>query len=79
MATYHSHAPWRKAICIPFWTLQLGFELLMIAVIALAAGYLSTYVDSSGYDEVVDDNGQIYEVDNHALNVAEHRYGYPQE
>ncbi|KAN0110570.1 hypothetical protein V8E51_006957 [Hyaloscypha variabilis] len=72
-ASYHSHAPWRKAILIPFWTLQLGFELLMIAVVALAAGYLSTYVDGSDYDQVVDDNGEIYDVDNNTLNVAEHR------
>jgi hypothetical protein len=74
-ASYHSHAPWRKAILIPFWTLQLGFEFLMIAVVALAAGYLSTYVDGSDYDQVVDDNGEIYDVDNNTLNVAEHRYG----
>jgi hypothetical protein len=72
-ASYHSHAPWRKAILIPFWTLQLGFELLLIGVVAVAAGYLSHYEDDSSY--VVDENGTIYQVDNHALNITEHRYG----
>jgi hypothetical protein len=73
-ASYHSHAPWRKAILIPFWTLQLGFELLMIGLLALSVGYLSNYVDDSSYSEVVDDDGTIYDVDTHALNIAEHRY-----
>jgi hypothetical protein len=76
-ASYHSHPPWRKSILIPFWTLQLGFELLLIGVVAVAAGYLSRYVDDSSYSEVVNENGTIYQVDNHALNVIEHRYGIP--
>ncbi len=75
-ASYHAHAPWRKAILIPFWTLQLGFEILMIGLVAIAAGYLSHYVDESSYS-VVDDNGTLYEVDNHTLNIAEHRYEIP--
>ncbi|KAH6706240.1 hypothetical protein BKA61DRAFT_492515 [Leptodontidium sp. MPI-SDFR-AT-0119] len=36
----HSHAPWRKSILIPFWTIQLGLELVMIALLALAVGVL---------------------------------------
>lgn len=73
-SSYHSHAPWRKAILIPFWTLQLGFELLMIGLLALSVGYLSNYVNDSSYSEVVDDDGNIYDVDTHALNNAEHKY-----
>lgn len=76
VASYHSHAPWRKAILIPFWTLQLGFEILMIGLVAVAAGYLSHYGDESSYS-VVDENGTVYEVDDHALNLAEHRYEVP--
>jgi hypothetical protein len=55
----------------------LGFELLLIGVIAVAAGYLSHYVDDSSYSQVVDENGTLYEVDNNALNVVEHQYGIP--
>ncbi|PVH74037.1 hypothetical protein DL98DRAFT_40463 [Cadophora sp. DSE1049] len=45
----HSHAPWRKTILIPFWTIQLGLELIMIALLALAVGVLVSY-DNDNYD-----------------------------
>ncbi|KAH7333370.1 hypothetical protein BKA65DRAFT_43388 [Rhexocercosporidium sp. MPI-PUGE-AT-0058] len=45
----HSHAPWRKTILIPFWTVQLGLELIMIALLALAVGVLVHY-DNDNYD-----------------------------
>lgn len=71
-ASYHSHAPWRKAILIPFWTLQLGFELLIIGLIALAAGFLNRYFDDTSYIE--DGEGDILEVDYADLDNTEHMY-----
>jgi hypothetical protein len=71
--SYHSHAPWRKAVLIPFWILQICFEVVMIGVIAVAAGYLSRYESSPS--DIIEVDGSYYEVDDQALNVTEHRYG----
>lgn len=43
----HSHAPWRKSILIPFWTIQLGLELIMIALLSFAVGFLVHYDNNS--------------------------------
>lgn len=40
MASQHAHAPWRKTVLIPFWTIQLGFTLAFIALLAVAMGVL---------------------------------------
>ncbi|CZR58459.1 uncharacterized protein PAC_08351 [Phialocephala subalpina] len=56
MGSYHAHAPWRKAVLIPFWTIQLLLELLDLALLALAVGVIVTWVknkdecSSDGYD-----------------------------
>lgn len=43
MASAHSHAPWRKSILIPFWTLQLLFEILLIGLLAFALSVIVTW------------------------------------
>lgn len=43
MGSYHAHAPWRKAVLIPFWTIQLLLELLYLALLALAVGSIVTW------------------------------------
>jgi hypothetical protein len=68
-ASSHSHAPWRKAILIPFWVLQLGFELFMIVLLVLSVNCLSRKVD---------EGGNIYGADTHALSNAEHMYAISQ-
>ncbi|KAK0111254.1 hypothetical protein ONS95_001626 [Cadophora gregata] len=45
----HSHAPWRKTILIPFWTIQLGLELIMIALLSLAVGVLVHYDNNDSF------------------------------
>ncbi|RDW77602.1 hypothetical protein BP6252_05655 [Coleophoma cylindrospora] len=35
MATNHAHAPWRKTVLIPFWTLQLLFLLIMLVLLVM--------------------------------------------
>jgi hypothetical protein len=68
MASHHSHAPWRKSILIPFWTLQLGFELLMIGLLAVAIGVLVYWQHN---DEEVDSDSPIYsDVNSGAVHAA---------
>lgn len=43
MGSYHAHAPWRKAILIPFWTIQLLIGLLDLALLGLAVGIIVTW------------------------------------
>lgn len=43
MGSYHAHAPWRKAVLIPFWTIQLLLELVDLALLALAVGVIVTW------------------------------------
>lgn len=56
MGSYHAHAPWRKAVLVPFWTIQLLLELLDLALLALAVGVIVTWVKNKdecsidGYD-----------------------------
>ena len=52
--SHHKHAPWRKSVLIPFWTIQLLFELLMIAALALAVDVV-TYYDE--YDDIKNRKG----------------------
>jgi hypothetical protein len=40
MGSYHAHAPWRKAVLIPFWTIQLLVGLLDLALLGLAVGII---------------------------------------
>jgi hypothetical protein len=61
----YSHAPWRKVILIPFWALQLGFELFMIILLLLPVNCLSRKVD---------EDRNIYGADTYALSNAEHMY-----
>jgi hypothetical protein len=64
-ASSHSHAPWRKAILIPFWVLQLGLEIYMMVVLALSVNSL--------YHNVNED-GDIYGADTYVRSNAEHVY-----
>ncbi len=57
----HSHAPWRKAVLVLFWVVQLLLELVMIALLALAVGVLVTYSDDYDYDDNVERAGKMYE------------------
>jgi hypothetical protein len=66
-ASSYTHAPWHKAIPIPFWVLQLGFELFMIILLVLSVNCLS---------QKVDEDGNIYGADTHALRYAEHMYAF---
>jgi hypothetical protein len=66
MAPAHSHAPWRKSILIPFWTLQLLFELLMIGLLAFALSVIFTW-QSNG--KVLDD-GIYSNVDSGSVDGA---------
>ncbi|RDW61448.1 hypothetical protein BP5796_11340 [Coleophoma crateriformis] len=53
MATNHAHAPWRKSVLIPFWTLQLLFLLLMLVLLVMVLVVADVVVDelnNDGYD-----------------------------
>jgi hypothetical protein len=47
--------------------LQLGFELFMIIILVLSVNCLS---------QKVDEDGNIYGADTHALRYAEHMYAF---
>lgn len=47
MASGHKFPPWRRAILVPFWTLQLALMLGIIALLALATGVLATQYDKN--------------------------------
>ena len=49
MASSHKYPPWRRAILVPFWTLQLLFMLIMIALLAFAVGILMKYDNNTDY------------------------------
>jgi hypothetical protein len=53
MANTHKHSPWRKSVLIPFWTLQLLLEFLMIALFALAIDVLVNYFNG---DETINNS-----------------------
>ncbi|KAF4632775.1 hypothetical protein G7Y89_g5340 [Cudoniella acicularis] len=50
MGSKHNHAPWRKAVLIPFWILQLLFMLIMIALLGLSIGLLVTWEKDNDSD-----------------------------
>lgn len=43
MGSSHAHAPWRKAVLIPFWTIQLLVGLLDLALLGLSVGIIVTW------------------------------------
>lgn len=43
MVKTHKHAPWRKSVLVPFWVIQLLFELLLIGDLALAENILINF------------------------------------
>ena len=49
ISSNHKHAPWRKSVLIPFWVVQLIFELVIIAALALSVAAVE-YYDDNGYD-----------------------------
>ncbi|CZT01875.1 hypothetical protein WAI453_007907 [Rhynchosporium graminicola] len=66
----HSHAPWRNAILIPFWTIQLGLEAILIGLLSVAVGFLvhvdnniDDYNSSSSFsdsdEEVIEKAGKV--------------------
>jgi hypothetical protein len=54
---HRAHAPWRKAVLIPFWAIQMFFMLIMIILLGLATGVLVKYQNDgdSEFDGVSDD------------------------
>lgn len=48
MGSTHAHAPWRKAVLIPFWTIQLLIGLLDLAILALAVGVIVNWSNNNG-------------------------------
>ena len=46
MAKVHTHAPWRKAILIPCWCIQLFFVTIFIVVLGLGLDILVSYNDT---------------------------------
>lgn len=54
MTNNYAHSPWRKAVLIPFWTIQLFFMLVFIALLGLALHVLVTYDNNN--DENWDDS-----------------------
>jgi hypothetical protein len=72
MASRHAHAPWRKAMLIPFWTLQMFFMLVMIALLALAVGILVSWKNN---DDPADEWNRLQPgVSDNAINKASHMY-----
>ena len=47
MATGHKYPPWRRAILVPFWTLQTLFMIIIIGIFAFAVGYLQQNYDKN--------------------------------
>jgi hypothetical protein len=68
MAPNHIHAPWRKGILLPFWILQLLFEILIIGLLAFA---LSVLVIGHKNVETID-NLVYSNVDSGTVGEAEH-------
>ena len=69
MASRHAHAPWRKAVLIPFWTIQMFFMLVFIGLLAVAAGVLVSWEKNDDeYEEEL--NG----VSDDAINKASRMY-----
>ncbi|TVY36557.1 hypothetical protein LSUB1_G005831 [Lachnellula subtilissima] len=66
MVSQHAHAPWRKTVLIPFWTIQMGFMLAFIALLAVAAGVLVVWKQTDNMDDDLD------EVPDHTITMASH-------
>lgn len=49
MAKAHKYPPWKRAILVPFWTLQILFMLIIIGLLALAVGVLLQYDENEDY------------------------------
>lgn len=67
--SHHSHAPWRKSVLIPFWCLQLFFECVDIAVLALTIGIVDEWDSSndSRLTDAVKTAGKMYVFSPHSL------------
>ncbi|TVY21591.1 hypothetical protein LARI1_G000159 [Lachnellula arida] len=55
MASQHAHAPWRKTVLIPFWTIQLGFMLAFIGLLAVATGVLAAWKQTDNMGDFLDE------------------------
>ncbi|KUJ13875.1 uncharacterized protein LY89DRAFT_672147 [Mollisia scopiformis] len=49
MRSHHAHAPWRKSVLIPFWSIQLLVGLLDLALLGLAVGVIVNWDNNDGY------------------------------
>ncbi|KAH8601918.1 hypothetical protein B0O99DRAFT_607738 [Bisporella sp. PMI_857] len=45
----HKYAPWRRSVLIPFWIVQILFELIIVAALGLSLGAVG-YFDNNGWD-----------------------------
>lgn len=48
-ASHHKYAPWRRAILVPFWVLQILLMLAISALLGLAIGVLNQYDANEDY------------------------------
>jgi hypothetical protein len=55
----HNHAPWRKAILIPFWVVQSCALLGMIGILSLSLGVLASWDDDKLNDALDDQVNNI--------------------
>jgi hypothetical protein len=68
MAKIHNHAPWRKAVLVPFWIVQMLFMIIFIGLLGLALGVLVRYDDDEDY--YYSGNDEFEDISDHAVHVA---------
>ena len=74
MASSHAYAPWRRALLVPFWFIQLLLEVIMIILLALSAGSLA---NPENKNDVVEPDGLgDTNLNNNAINIAQRVYGF---
>jgi hypothetical protein len=56
-ASYHKYAPWRRIYLVPLWIIQVGFQILALASLAILATALISCRDKNGVCSNVMING----------------------
>jgi hypothetical protein len=57
----HKFPPWRRAILVPFWTLEIFLMLIMIALLVAGSMIIKDAYDStSGLDQAVHNALNMY-------------------
>jgi len=73
MASSHKHAPWRKAILIPLWVIQLLLEGTLIITSAVTIAILASWDENYDGDGVYSD-GIYGEMDHQTVHNLTHVY-----